>query len=279
MTSEWTIETTDENFERDVIERSATTPVVVDFWAEWCAPCRMLAPVLETVIDKRQGEFVLVKAETERCQTAAGSFQVSSIPAVYLVYQGQVVDFFAGVLPEAEIEGWLDQSKDRFKLLEAEALEAEAPAQAAEIYREFLEHDPNAYPVMIGLARALLLVNEQEEAAKWIEKLESRGFLEPDAEKVKAQLELTSQDHGDIATLRQQSDENPDDIDLQLQLAKALMAQGTYEEALELCLKIIAQEKTGRGEEAKQLMLDVFRVWSDEDQVREFRKRLSMLLY
>lgn len=279
MTSEWTIETTDENFERDVIERSATTPVVVDFWAEWCAPCRMLAPVLETVIDKRQGEFVLVKAETERCQTAAGSFQVSSIPAVYLVYQGQVVDFFAGVLPEAEIEGWLDQSKDRFKLLEAEALEADAPAQAAEIYREFLEHDPNAYPVMIGLARALLLVNEQEEAAKWIEKLESRGFLEPDAEKVKAQLELTSQDHGDIATLRQQSDENPDDIDFQLQLAKALMAEGTYEEALELCLKIIAQEKTGRGEEAKQLMLDVFRVWSDEDQVREFRKRLSMLLY
>ena len=183
------------------------------------------------------------------------------------------------MLPEAEIEGWLDQSKDRFKLLEAEALEAEAPAQAAEIYREFLEHDPNAYPVMIGLARALLLVNEQEEAAKWIEKLESRGFLEPDAEKVKAQLELTSQDHGDIATLRQQSDENPDDIDLQLKLAKALMAEGTYEEALELCLKIIAQEKTGRGEEAKQLMLDVFRVWSDEDQVREFRKRLSMLLY
>lgn len=279
MASEWTIETTDETFEKDVIERSATLPVVVDFWAEWCAPCRMLAPVLQTVIDKRQGEFILVKAETEQCQTAAGSFQVSSIPAVYLVYKGQVVDYFAGVLPEAELERWLDQSKGRFKLLEAEALEAETPLQAADIYREFLEVEPNAYPVMISLARALILANKNEEAAEWIEKLESRGFLEPEAEKVKAQLELNSLDHGDVLTIRQQFDAHPDDLDLHLQLAKALMANSTYEEALELCLKIIAQEKTGRGEEAKQLMLDVFRIWSDEAQVRDFRKRLSMLLY
>lgn len=279
MASEWTIETTDETFEKDVIERSATLPVVVDFWAEWCAPCRMLAPVLQTVIDKRQGEFILVKAETEQCQTAAGSFQVSSIPAVYLVYKGQVVDYFAGVLPEAELERWLDQSKGRFKLLEAEALEAETPLQAADIYREFLEVEPNAYPVMISLARALILANKNEEAAEWIEKLESRGFLEPEAEKVKAQLELNSLDHGDVLTIRQQFDAHPGDLDLHLQLAKALMANSTYEEALELCLKIIAQEKTGRGEEAKQLMLDVFRIWSDEAQVRDFRKRLSMLLY
>jgi putative thioredoxin len=279
MASEWTIEPTDETFERDVIERSATTPVVVDFWAEWCAPCRMLAPVLETVINQRQGEFLLVKAETERCQTAAGSFQVSSIPAVYLVYQGQVVDFFAGVLPESELEQWLDQAKNRFKLLEAEALEKDSPEKAATLYREYLEGEPNAYPAMIGLARSLLLSQENEEAAQWMEKLESRGFLEPEAEKVKAQLELSSLDHGDIATLRQQTDANPDDLALQLQLAKALMADTTYEEALELCLNIIRLEKTGRGEEAKQLMLDVFRTWDDEDQVREFRKRLSMLLY
>ncbi|MEC7447947.1 MAG: thioredoxin domain-containing protein, partial [Planctomycetota bacterium] len=108
MTQPWTIDTSDETFEQDVMERSAETPIIVDFWAEWCAPCRMLAPTLEAAVEKRNGEFMLVKAETEKCQQAAGSFQVSSIPAVYLVYQGKVVDFFAGVLPEAELDRWLD---------------------------------------------------------------------------------------------------------------------------------------------------------------------------
>ena len=279
MTQPWTIDTSDETFEKDVMERSAETPIIVDFWAEWCAPCRMLAPNLEAAVEKRNGEFLLVKAETEKCQQAAGSFQVSSIPAVYLVYQGKVVDFFAGVLPEAELDRWLDTAKDRFRLIEAEAMESEAPDQAETIYREYLSEEPNGYPVMISLARVLCRSGKTDEATEWIEKLEARGFMEPEAEKVKAQLGLSSMSHGDVATLRDQVNADEQNLSLRLELAKALMAEAEYEDALQLCLHIIEKEKIGLGEEAKQMMLDVFRIWDDESQVRNFRKKLSMLLY
>lgn len=279
MTQPWTIDTSDETFEKDVMERSAETPIIVDFWAEWCAPCRMLAPNLEAAVEKRNGEFLLVKAETEKCQQAAGSFQVSSIPAVYLVYQGKVVDFFAGVLPEAELDRWLDTAKARFRLIEAEAMESEAPDQAETIYREYLSEEPNGYPVMISLARVLCRSGKTDEATEWIEKLEARGFMEPEAEKVKAQLGLSSMSHGDVATLRDQVNADEQNLSLRLELAKALMAEAEYEDALQLCLHIIEKEKIGLGEEAKQMMLDVFRIWDDESQVRDFRKKLSMLLY
>ena len=279
MTHPWTIDTTDETFEQDVMERSTETPIIVDFWAEWCAPCRMLAPTLEAAVEKRNGAFLLVKAETEKCQQAAGSFQVASIPAVYLVYQGKVVDFFAGVLPEAELDRWLDAAKDRFRLIEAEAMESETPDQAETIYREYLNEEPNGYPVMISLARVLCLSGKIDEATEWIEKLEARGFMEPEAEKVKAQLGLSSMNPGDVATLRDQVNADGENLSLRLELAKALMAEAEYEDALQLCLHIIEKEKVGLGEDAKQMMLDVFRIWDDESQVRDFRKKLSMLLY
>ena len=103
--------------------------------------------------------------------------------------------------------------------------------------------------------------------------------MEPEAEKVKAQLGLSSMNHGDVATLREQVNADKENLSLQLELAKALMAETEYEDALQICLHIIEKEKIGLGEEAKQLMLDVFRIWDDESQVRDFRKRLSMLLY
>ena len=103
--------------------------------------------------------------------------------------------------------------------------------------------------------------------------------MEPEAEKVKAQLGLSSMSHGDVATLRDQVNADEQNLSLRLELAKALMAEAEYEDALQLCLHIIEKEKIGLGEEAKQMMLDVFRIWDDESQVRDFRKKLSMLLY
>ena len=122
MKSPWIIDVTDENFEVEVLERSQTATVVVDFWAEWCGPCRMLGPILEKLAVEFDGNFILAKADTEKASKAAGQFGVQSIPAVYGLRDGQVVDGFMGALPEEQIRQWLQKLMPSM----AESLVAEA---------------------------------------------------------------------------------------------------------------------------------------------------------
>lgn len=275
----YVIETDQESFEADVFERSKTVPVVVDFWATWCAPCRMLGPILERLADEYAGGFVLVKAETDRVPQAANEFSVQSIPAVYGVVNGDVVDFFQGVLPEDQLTGWLDQLLLYSKVSQTEQLEQSDPQAAEAQYREIATADSNNFPAQIGLARVLVLLERSDEAREIIETLENRGFLEPEAEKVKATLELQSFDGIDLKEVRAAVKENPDDLDQQLRLAEALAANQDYTEAMDVCLSIVQRDKTGAGEKAREVMVDIFRVLSDEDLVREYRRKLSTLLY
>jgi len=275
----YVIETDQERFEADVFERSKTVPVVVDFWATWCAPCRMLGPILERLAEEYAGGFVLVKADTDQVPQAATEFNVQSIPAVYAVVNGDVVDFFQGVLPEDQLKGWLDQLLLYSKVSQTEQLE-QSDSQAAEAqYREIATADPNNFAAQIGLARVLGLLKRTDEAREIIETLENRGFLEPEAEKVKATLELQSFDDIDLEEVRAAVKESPDDLDQQLRLAEALAANQDYTEAMDVCLSIVQRDKTGAGEKAREVMVDIFRVLSDEDLVRDYRRKLSTLLY
>jgi putative thioredoxin len=275
----YVIETDQERFEADVFERSKTVPVVVDFWATWCAPCRTLGPILERLADEYAGGFVLVKAETDRVAEAASEFNVQSIPAVYAVVNGDVVDFFQGVLPEDQLKAWLDQLLLYSKVSQTEQLEQSDPQAAEAQYREIVTADPNNFAAQIGLARVLGLLKRTDEAREIIETLENRGFLEPEAEKVKATLELQSFDDIDLEEVKAAVKENPDDLDQQLRLAEALAANQDYTEAMDVCLSIVQRDKTGAGEKAREVMVDIFRVLSDEDLVREYRRKLSTLLY
>jgi putative thioredoxin len=275
----YVIETDQERFEADVFERSKTVPVVVDFWATWCAPCRTLGPILERLADEYAGGFVLVKAETDRVAEAASEFNVQSIPAVYAVVNGDVVDFFQGVLPEDQLKAWLDQLLLYSKVSQTEQLEQSDPQAAEAQYREIVTADPNNFAAQIGLARVLGLLKRTDEAREIIETLENRGFLEPEAEKVKATLDLQSFDDIDLEEVRAAVKENPDDLDQQLRLAEALAANQDYTEAMDVCLSIVQRDKTGAGEKAREVMVDIFRVLSDEDLVREYRRKLSTLLY
>ncbi len=276
----WIIETDDARFEHDVFEQSRERPVVVDFWAEWCQPCRMLTPLLEELARESGGEFVLVKANTEQCPAAAGQFQVQAIPTVVAVAGGELVDFFQGLLPREQLRSWLDRLLLQGRLQRAARIEQEEPEEAERIYRETLHDLPNESAAAIGLARVHWNQGRQDEARQMIEHLEKRGFLEPEAEKLKARMELQGMASDDLEGLLQAAQAEPDNLARQLELAEALGAAGRHEEALQRCLELVQKDKAGVGEDARRVMVDIFRVLPDDSPlVTDYRRKLTMALY
>lgn len=278
--SPWIVNTSPDTFEQDVFERSHEAPVIVDFWAAWCAPCRALAPVLEALAVEFDGKFILVKANTEEVSEAATKFNVQGIPAVYAVIDGEVVDFFTGALPEAQIRSWLDRLFTVSTFLEAKRLEESAPAAAEAKYRMLAEQTPNNAEFQIGLARALLAQELFDDCQQVISELEKRGFLEPEAEKVKAALDLRGMEGVDIDSLKKEAAADPGNLTLQLKLAEALAGAQQYEAALQACLAIVEQDRKGVGDAARQVMIDIFRVLpSDSELTTTYRRKLSTALY
>jgi len=279
-TGPWIVSTTAATFERDVIQRSNEVPVVVDFWATWCAPCRALGPILEKLAEEYAGRFVLVKADTDQLPDAAFQFRVESIPAVFGVVAGEVVDFFAGALPESHVRTWLDRLLQTALLAQAQRCEAADPAQAERHYREVLVQQPDNPTALIELGRLLVEHEREDEARAILRQLESRGFLEPEAEKLRAALELKEKGTADVTALRQAAEAKPGNLGLQLKLAEALAGSGSYQEALDICLALIERDRRGVGEQARQAMIDIFRVLPEESSlVNDYRRKLAMLLY
>jgi putative thioredoxin len=276
----WVVNTTAATFEQDIMERSKEVPVVVDFWAAWCNPCRVLGPTLEKLARAYSGRFVLVKADMDRLPDAAIQFRVESIPAVFGVVGGEVVDFFAGALPESHVRAWLDRLLLAALLLEAQRCEASDPARAERNYHEILAQQSDNRSALIGLGRLLEQHGRVDEAKAILRQLESRGFLEPEAEKLRAALELRDKGNVDVTSLRQAADANPGNLELQLQLAQGLAGSGTYQEALDICLTLVERDRPGVGERARQAMIDIFRVLPEGSSlVNEYRRKLAMLLY
>jgi putative thioredoxin len=275
------VETTAESFERDVFERSAECPVVVDFWAEWCGPCRLLGPILERLAHEYGGRFVLVKANTEELPGQAAAFRVRSIPAVFGVRDGKIVDSFVGVLSEPAIRAFLDRllpSPADLLAREARGLETSDPGRAEAKYREALELAPSESEAKIGLARVLTSGNRWDEAQALIDDLELRGYLEPEAERLKAQLTLRPP-AGGLDEARAAAAAHPDDLNLQLRLAETLAAAGAHVEALDLCLDLVERDRKGVGEPARKTMLALFKLVDDEDLVSEYQRKLAAALF
>jgi putative thioredoxin len=279
------IDVTTETFESLVMERSKQVPIVVDFWAPWCGPCRQLGPVLEGLADEYGGRFVLAKVNIEENEPLAQSFNVQSIPYVAAMGDGQLMDAFMGVLPEAAIREWLERilpSPADALARAASALEADSPGEAEANYREALALQDDHIPARIGLARVLLHSDRRDEAEAIVAELETRGFLEPEAQHVKAELEIqtVAAETGGVDAAQRAVEETPDDLSLRIRLADALAAAGRPAEAMDCCLEVIARDKTGAGVEAKQTMLNILNlVESDHDLAATYRHKLASVLY
>jgi putative thioredoxin len=283
--SPWIVETSDATFEQDVVERSHEVPVVVDFWAGWCQPCRLLGPILEKLANEYQGRFVLVKADVDQMPMVADSLGVQSIPAVFAIHEGRLLDQFQGVLPEAQVRAWLERllpTPAENLAEEAKALEQADPQAAEARYRQALELDANDNQARTGLARVLLGQGQLDETRTILDELASAGWLDSEGERLRAELQLRTeaQKAGSVEQCRAALRADPDNLQLQLNLAKALTAESQYEEALQVALGLVEKDRAGVGEEARKVMVQIFHLLApDSDLASTYRRKLTMLLY
>lgn len=283
--SPWVVETSEATFQQDVVDRSLEAPVVIDFWATWCQPCRLLGPLLEKLAEEHQGRFVLVKADVDQMPAVAASLGVQSIPAVFAVREGQIVDQFMGLLPEPQLRAWIERllpTAAENLLDEAEMLEVVNPAEAEAKYRKAIELQPADNKAQLGLARVLLSENRLDEARTILDELAAADLLGAEGERLRADLELREQEKevGGVEPARAAAAAEPDNLQLQLNLAKALSVANQFEEALDLALGLVEKDRAGVGEEARKLMVQIFHLLGPESPVaNDYRRKLTMLLY
>ncbi|HKM54420.1 MAG TPA: thioredoxin [Isosphaeraceae bacterium] len=284
QSSPYVIDVTSASFAEAILDQSQALPVVIDFWAPWCGPCRLLSPVLEKLADEYGGRFLLAKVNIDESPDVAAKFAVRSIPAVFAVRNGKVTDGFVGVQPESAIRMWIDRllpTEAELLTAAAASLENSDPRAAEERYSQAIALEPDLPQAQIGLARVALADGHFEDAAARLARLEQRGFLEPEAEKLKAELTLRVQARGadSVETARTAMAASPEDLQLKLKLAEALAAAGQYADALALCLELVERDRKGVGEPARQTMVAIFQLLPPgHDLATEYQRQLSLVL-
>lgn len=275
---------TTDSFERDVVLASRERPVVVDFWAPWCAPCRALKPALEKLAQEYAGKFALAKLNTDEHPEIAQRFGVRGIPNVKAFVDGKVVDEFTGALPEGEVRAFLDAlvpSPAETLRLAAVTDIAGGDFEAAERkLREALRLDPASPAVRVDLAELLVARPDYPAAEELVGALPEHPSDER-LERLRAKLGTwrAAQSLPTLAALRARLSEHPGDLGTRLQLAERLVAEGDLFAAMEAYLEVIADDRGELRERARQGLLRAFNLAADEaDRVREYRQRLAALL-
>ena len=283
--SPWIIDTSDAEFAAQVIERSRQIPVVVDFWASWCQPCRMLGPILEKLAHEYDGKFLLAKADADHCPKSASEFNVQALPTVYGLRDAEAVDYFEGLLPEPHLRQWLDRLiPTQFDLLLADAakLRESDPSIAETKLRAAIAGAPaNDIRAQVHLAELLLQLNRLEESHAILAQLHAAGY-ERDVDRLLSavNVKLAGAKSGGVAALRAASAKDPHDLEVQLHLAEALAADGEHEAALQTALAVLGTDRAKHGERARQIMLGIFDLLPAESElIRDYRRKLSMALY
>jgi putative thioredoxin len=270
-----------ENFQAEVLDGSKVQPVVLDFWATWCGPCRTLGPVLEKLAQEFQGAFKLAKIDIDRWPELAEAFGVQSVPTVVLVKQGQIADGFMGAQPEKTVREMLARHIKPARDFLGEAREAEAGgqrAQAVALIREHLENSAEDVPARAKLAHLLALLGEREAAELELQQLTE---AEQQHESAQAALKLLASQSKrvDLAPLEAALAQNPQSLPARLALGRALLEAGQHERALELFYACAQADLRFDDGAPRKAMLEAFAQLGDENPLTlSYRRRLSVLL-
>jgi putative thioredoxin len=280
--ADWVFNATEADFVQSVVKQSERRPVVVDFWAEWCQPCRLLGPILERLVKERRGQVVLAKVNVEECPNLAAHIQ--SIPAVKAIRDGRVILEFEGLLPEQEIRAFLDQispSEDEKQLNRAEAQEGADPAAAERSYRELIVKEPDNLAARVGLARVLLDHGKTDEIPDLLAPVGSEGELGAEAARLLARLELGKLASGlDEAGVRKRLSAAPKSPQALLDAGVLAAARGQFEPALQFLLAAAERDPKLAAGAARQAMVQVFyALGASHPLANDYRARLAQLLY
>jgi putative thioredoxin len=280
--SEWIRDVTDDDFEKEVTERSHELPVVVDFWAAWCGPCRVLGPVLERLAIEGNGRFLLAKVDVDRSPRRAQAFGVRGIPAVMAFRNGKLEAEFSGAIPEEAVRQFLHRvCPSEADLLFEKAEVAGKSGEAEASYREALRIDPMHQGSMLGLAETLVARGEIAEAETLVDGLVPGGPLGERVDNVRAALTVQkAKPDASEKELRQKLEDAEDRGSVLVELGKLLAAETRYSEALEAFYQAAESSAELAQGEAKERMVDLFHIVGVRSPLAdEYRTKLSRLLY
>ncbi|HEY4856478.1 MAG TPA: thioredoxin [Xanthobacteraceae bacterium] len=283
-------DTTTQTFVKDVIEESKRQPVLVDFWAEWCGPCKQLAPVLEKAVRAAKGKVKLVKMNIDKHPSIPGQLGIQSIPAVFAFANGQPVDGFLGALPESQVTAFIERvTKDRLggeetDLLKSadEALAQGDAANAANLYAQVLAQDSGNVAALAGLARSYVRTGAIEQAKQTLALVPEAKRNDAAVAAARAALDLAEQAKavGPLAELEKKVADNPLDHQARFDLAVALNSKGRRAEAVDNLIEIVKRDRQWKEDGARKQLVQFFEAWGPTDEATiNGRKRLSSILF
>ncbi len=275
-----------QNFQQVVLETSMQTPVLVDFWADWCQPCLQLAPILEKLANEYGGKFIVAKIDTEQEQELAAHFGIKSLPTMKLFYQGQLVDERVGLVQEGDLRAMLDKhivsESEKYMQAAEMAYQQGHKQQAMDMLNHALANDPDNQQLKVKIALLVYQDGDKDSAVALLDSLDADGKKLDDAVRLQAQINMEEQLAGlpPLADIEAKLAEDPRDCEALIQKSRHLVAQAQYEAAMDCLLDVMRVDRSFEDDAGRKGLLEIFdMLGGDHPSVQKYRRKLFTLLH